>query len=101
MRRGSTAGLSCGGTVTTRERRSISAAGAETLREQSVRPVLTLDRDDNRVFESRDVMDLDDERNLATIDWEDHEHVVRELFSKMFTARSSAAEVHVTRASRD
>lgn len=67
-----------------------------------VRPLLTFDKDDARIIESREVVDkLDSETNLAAMDWEDFEHVVRELFAKMFTARSSAAEVHVTRASRD
>jgi len=67
-----------------------------------VRPILTFDRADKRIVESREVVDgLDQETNLAAMDWEDFEHVVRELFAKMFSARSAAAEVHVTRASRD
>lgn len=67
-----------------------------------IKPLLTFDRDDRRIVEGRQVVDgLHVETNLAAMDWEDFEHIVRELFAKMFTARSAAAEVHVTRASRD
>ena len=68
----------------------------------SVKPLLQFDTDDRRIVEGRDVVDsLDASTNLAAMDWEDFEHVVRELFAKMFSARSAGAEVHVTRASRD
>ena len=67
-----------------------------------VRAILSFDRDDRRIVEARAVADhLAPEQNLASMDWEDFEHIVRELFAKMFSARSAAAEVHVTRASRD
>jgi restriction system protein len=68
----------------------------------SVTPLMQFDRDDRRIVEGRDVVQsLDASTNLAAMDWEDFEHVVRELFAKMFSARSAGAEVHVTRASRD
>lgn len=68
----------------------------------AVRPVLTFDTDDKRIVEARNVVDgLHEDTNLAAMDWEDFEHVVRELFAKMFTSRNESAEVHVTRASRD
>lgn len=68
----------------------------------SVKPLLHFDKDDRRIVEGRNVVDsLDVSTNLAAMDWENFEHVVRELFAKMFSARSSGAEVHVTRASRD
>ena len=68
----------------------------------AVKPLLKFDRDDKRIVEGRSVVDaLDVATNLAAMDWEDFEHVVRELFAKMFSARSAGAEVHVTRASRD
>lgn len=68
----------------------------------AVKPLLQFDRGDRRIVEGRSVVDtLEASTNLAAMDWEDFEHVVRELFSKMFTARSAGAEVHVTRASRD
>jgi restriction system protein len=68
----------------------------------SVKPLLKFDNDDRRIVEARSVVDtLDVSTNLAAMDWEDFEHIVRELFAKMFSARSAGAEVHVTRASRD
>ncbi len=83
--------------------RSLSGVAAPSFADVSaVRPVLTFDRNDKRIVESREVADkLEAETNLAAMDWEDFEHVVRELFSRMFSARSQEAEVHVTRASRD
>ncbi|ADV28864.1 restriction endonuclease [Pseudoxanthomonas suwonensis 11-1] len=65
-----------------------------------VRPILVLDTDDSRLVPGRAVADsLDDSLNLAAMPWEDFEHLVRELFSKIFS--SGGSEVHVTRASRD
>lgn len=83
--------------------RSLKGVAAPSFQDLApIRPLLTFDRADKRIVESREVVDkLEAETNLAAMDWEDFEHVVRELFSKMFSARSASAEVHVTRASRD
>lgn len=83
--------------------RSLKGVAAPSFQDLvPVRPLLIFDRADKRIVESREVMDkLEAETNLAAMDWGDFEHVVRELFSKMFSARSASAEVHVTRASRD
>lgn len=65
-----------------------------------VRPVLDLSRQDKRFIESREVLEgLDSSDNLATMDWEDFEHLVRELFGKVFGG--DGAEVRITQASRD
>jgi restriction system protein len=65
-----------------------------------VQPVLQLNREDRRFIESEAVLaDLNSSTNLATIDWEAFEHLVRELFAQMFS--SHGAEVKVTQASRD
>jgi len=65
-----------------------------------VNPILDLDRGDSRLVESREVLaDLSASDNLATMDWEDFEHLVRELFEQEFSG--DGAEVHVTQASRD
>ncbi len=65
-----------------------------------VKPILHLNREDNRFVESRDVLaDLNSATNLAEIGWEEFEHLVRELFSKMFS--KDGAEVRVTQASND
>jgi len=65
-----------------------------------VRPIMQLDRSDERFVESREVLaELNSTTNLAEIGWEEFEHLVRELFTKMFSQKG--AEVHVTRASSD
>jgi len=65
-----------------------------------VRPVIQLDRDDTRFVDSYDVASkLDESTNLAAMSWEDFEHLVRELFGKVFSG--PGAEVKVTQASRD
>lgn len=68
----------------------------------AVPPILSINHDDDRIVPSRELIDeIPESKNLAMMDWEDFEHLVRELFSKIFTARSAQAEVNVTRASRD
>jgi restriction system protein len=65
-----------------------------------VRPIMEIKRDDPRFVESQDVLhSIDASTNLAEMDWEDFEHLVRELFSKVFS--KDGGEVNVTRASRD
>jgi restriction system protein len=65
-----------------------------------VKPVMELIRDDDRFVESKEVLDgIRPEANLAAMEWEDFEHLVRELFEKEFS--KSGGEVRVTQASRD
>lgn len=65
-----------------------------------VRPIMYIDRDDERFVQAREIMDsLDASQNLASMPWEDFEHLVRELFAQIFT--KDGAEVRVTQASRD
>ncbi|MBA9088224.1 restriction system protein [Fontibacillus solani] len=65
-----------------------------------VRPILELRTDDKRFVESHSVLEyLDSSTNLAEMDWGEFEHLVRELFSSVFS--SEQGEVKVTRASRD
>jgi restriction system protein len=55
---------------------------------------------DKRFVESYDVVQsIDNTTNLAAMDWEDFEHMIRELFEKEFAA--NGGEVKVTQASRD
>lgn len=71
-----------------------------SLNSTPIRPIFILDTDDNRVIPNKDVASgLEQEANLATMPWEDFEHLVRQLFEWMFT--SDGIEVKVTRASRD
>jgi restriction system protein len=65
-----------------------------------VKPILDIDRDDDRFVQSKEVIDqLRPEDNLAAMPWEDFEHLVRELFEKEFS--KNGGEVRVTQASRD
>ena len=65
-----------------------------------VAPVMQMRRDDSRFVSSYEVANtLNDGVNLASMDWEDFEHLIRELFEKEFS--SGGGEVKVTQASRD
>ncbi len=64
-----------------------------------VRPIMELNTSDKRFVESREVLaSLNATDNLAVMDWEDFEHLVRELFARVF---GEYGEVRVTQASRD
>jgi restriction system protein len=57
-------------------------------------------REDRRFIPSYGVADrLHEGSNLAVMDWEDFEHLIREIFEKEFS--SAGGEVRVTQASRD
>lgn len=65
-----------------------------------VPPVLIFNRQDSRFIQPKEVVDrLAEGENLAAMDWEDFEHLIREIFEKEFAA--GGGEVKVTRASRD
>ena len=65
-----------------------------------VKPILQISKTDKRFVEGYDVADsLDSTTNIAAMDWEDFEHLVRELFEKEFA--QNGGEVKVTQASRD
>lgn len=65
-----------------------------------IQPLLRISKTDKRFIDGYDVVDtLNDTTNLAAMDWEDFEHLIRELFEKEF--QSNGGEVKVTQASRD
>jgi restriction system protein len=65
-----------------------------------VAPILVLNKEDDRLVEGREVLEgLSAGDNLAAIDWETFEHLVREVFAKEFS--KPGMEVRITRASRD
>lgn len=64
----------------------------------AIAPILKLDKEDRRFVTSYDVKIAEGD-NLAAMDWEDFEHLIRELFEKEFTR--AGGEVKITRASRD
>ena len=75
-------------------------AGAKLHSMTPIAPVLTMDREDRRFVDGRDVIDgVAEGDNLAAMDWEDFEHLIRELFEKEFAR--AGGEVRVTQASRD
>lgn len=66
----------------------------------SVPPIQQINREDSRFVDSHAVLQgVDEGVNLAAMDWQDFEHLIRELFSQEFSADGS--EVRVTQASRD
>jgi restriction system protein len=64
-----------------------------------VQPLIRFNKDDNRFITAQAILDTLRDTNLATMDWQDFEHLIRELFEKEFG--SGGAEVKVTQASRD
>jgi restriction system protein len=65
-----------------------------------VAPVLTISREDKRFVASREVASqLNEGVNLAAMDWEEFEHLIRQLFEQEF--KSAGGEVKITQASRD
>lgn len=65
-----------------------------------IAPILEMDKKDKRFISSYNVIDgLDDSENLALMDWEDFEHLIREIFEKEFS--QNGGEVKVTQSSRD
>lgn len=65
-----------------------------------VKPLLELDKSDKRFRDHYEIVsELDNSTNLAAMDWEDFEHLVRELFEAEFA--SNGGEVRVTQASAD
>lgn len=66
----------------------------------AVAPIMKMNREDTRFIPAYDVANrLNEGSNLATMDWQDFEHLIRELFEKEFSQNGS--EVKITRASRD
>ena len=81
-----------------RELKGIAASKLHAL--SPVPPVMTIDREDARFVAGHEVGEsLDESENIAAMDWQDFEHLIRELFEKEFSA--GGGEVNVTRASRD
>ena len=75
-------------------------SGARLAAMSPVRPSLQLNREDARFISARPVMDaLDNSTNLAAMDWEDFEQLIRDVFEKEFSG--DGGEVKITRASRD
>lgn len=65
-----------------------------------VKPIMKLDRKDDRIIQADDILEeFDPTQNLATMEWEKFEVLIRDLIQKVFSGEG--ATVEVTRASRD
>lgn len=65
-----------------------------------IKPIMELKTDDARFVTAKNIIGtLRTGENLATMDWEDFEHLVRDLFSEYFSGEGQ--NVQVTQSSRD
>jgi restriction system protein len=65
-----------------------------------IAPIYSINKEDKRLIEGYEVVgNINDETNLAAMDWQDFENLIREVFEKEFTL--TGGEVKVTQASRD
>ena len=78
--------------------KGVSAASLAEI--TPVAPIISLNKADKRFVDGYSVIDsFDDSVNLAAMDWQDFENLVREIFEEEFC--SNGGEVHITQASRD
>jgi restriction system protein len=79
---------------------ALKGVAARSLELTPVAPILRLDMSDPRFVDAKEILSkMTEGENLAAMDWEDFEHLCRELFERAFAG--SGAEVKVTQASRD
>lgn len=65
-----------------------------------VAPIININTQDKRFVSSYEVIsNIDESINLAAIDWQDFENLIREIFEKEFSC--NGGEVKITQASRD
>jgi restriction system protein len=81
--------------------KSLKGVGSSRLTDLTpIRPIVKLNKEDARFVEAYGVVEGIDERtNLAGMDWQDFENLIREIFEKEFS--SNGGEVKITQASRD
>lgn len=81
--------------------RELKGIAAKTLANLTpVAPIIVLDKTDSRFIDGVNVLkELHESLNLASMDWESFEHLIRELFNKEFSQHGG--EVKVTQSSRD
>lgn len=79
---------------------ALKGIAARSLELTPVAPIMRLDTNDPRFVDAKEILSkMAEGENLAAMDWEDFEHLCRELFERAFA--SAGAEVKVTQASRD
>ena len=81
--------------------KQLKGVGSAKLHGMSpVAPIMTINKQDKRFVSAYDVVEgVDESENLAAMDWQDFENLIREIFEKEFA--SSGGEVKITQASRD
>lgn len=81
--------------------KKLKGLAAVSLHEQTpIPPILKINKEDNRFVEAYDVsQNIDAGTNLASMDWQDFENLIRELFERYFS--KNGGECKVTQASRD
>ncbi len=78
--------------------KGVSAASLVGL--TPIAPIMELNKEDRRFVDAQAVvLEHDGTTNLAAMDWEEFEHLVREVFDKEFASRGG--EVRVTQSSSD
>ena len=79
----------------------LKGVSASSLEEVSpVTPMAQVQESDARFTEGREVGEnMEEGQNIAAMDWEEFEHLIRELFEKEFAEKGG--EVNVTQSSRD
>ena len=79
---------------------SLKGIAARSLELTPITPQVKINVEDKRFVEAKDILGkMSNEQNLASMNWEDFEHLCRELFEREFA--SSGSIVNVTQASRD
>lgn len=63
-----------------------------------VKPIISIENNDSRFVSSQEI-GVDSSTNLASMHWEDFEHLIREIFEQEFSM--NGGEVKVTQSSRD
>lgn len=78
--------------------KGVSAPSLATV--TPIQPLLQMNREDKRFIESYEVTsNIDSSTNLAAMDWQDFENLIREVFEAEFN--ENGGEVKITQASRD
>lgn len=78
--------------------KGVSAASLATM--APIAPIMKLNTEDRRFVEAQDVVgQIGAKTNLAAMDWEEFEHLVREVFDREF--RTRGGEVKITQVSSD
>ncbi len=73
---------------------------SRSLEFNPIAPPIRVDLADPRFVDAREILaGIQDGENLASMNWDDFEHLCRELFERVFA--SNGATVSVTQASRD